>query len=59
MSLIESPNKPPKSPTLQPTYPGPQTNGVTGPDLKKRTHSSNAENEKLYEPVAGGPKKTS
>lgn len=57
MSLIESPNKPPKAPTLKPTYPGPQTNGITGPDLQKRTYSSSAENEKLYEPVAGAPKK--
>ena len=48
----------PKTPTLEPTYPGPRGKGVKGDDLPKRTSSPNQENEKLYEPVKGGPGQT-
>lgn len=52
-SQLNSVFDPPKVPTCKPTIGGPDVNGVTGPNLQKRTSSPAAENEKLFENVAG------
>lgn len=54
-SQLDSVSWTPVKPTLAPTNPGPRGTGVKGDNLPTRTSSPNAENEKLYEPVSGGP----
>lgn len=55
--LIDFTLDPPKTnPSMTPTIGG-TFNSVKGPDLQKRTSSSAACDEKLFENVPGGPNK--
>lgn len=53
-SQLESVAWSPKKDTVTPTIGG-LSNGLTGPDLAKRTSSPAAQNEKIMENVPGGP----